>query len=42
MSTNVITATKETPLRKIQEIMREERITGLPIVMGKRLVGLVS
>ena len=42
MSTNVITATKETSLRKIQQIMREERITGLPIVMGKRLVGLVS
>ena len=42
MSTNVITATKETSLRHIQEIMRTERVTGLPIVMGKRLVGIVS
>lgn len=42
MSTNVITATKETTLREIQQIMRREKITGLPIVMGKRLIGLVS
>jgi CBS domain-containing protein len=42
MSTALITATKETTMREIQQIMRQERITGLPIVMGKRLIGLVS
>ena len=42
MTTNLITATKETTLREIQQIMRQEKITGLPIVMGKRLIGLVS
>jgi CBS domain-containing protein len=42
MTANPLTATKETPLREIQEIMRTKRITGLPIVMGKRLIGLVS
>ncbi len=42
MTTEVVTATKETSLREIQYIMREKQVTGLPIVMGKRLVGIVS
>lgn len=42
MTTNLVTATKETSLREIQHIMRERQVTGLPIVMGKRLVGIVS
>ena len=42
MSTNLVTAAKETSLREIQQIMRNKKITGLPIVLGKRLIGLVS
>lgn len=42
MTTDLVTATKETTLREIQQIMRQKKITGLPIVMGKRLIGLVS
>ena len=42
MTTDLVTATKDTPLRAIQHIMREKQVTGLPIVMGKRLIGIVS
>lgn len=42
MYANLTTATKETSLREIQHLMKEKQITGVPIVKGKRLVGLVS
>ncbi len=42
MTTNMVTATKDTTLREIQQILRKERVTGLPIVLGKRLIGIVS
>ncbi len=42
MTTDLVTATKDTPLRTIQHIMREKQVTGLPIVLGKRLIGIVS
>jgi CBS domain-containing protein len=42
MTKTLETATKDTPLRKIQHIMREKQVTGLPIVQGKRLIGIVS
>ncbi|WP_320127432.1 CBS domain-containing protein [uncultured Sphaerochaeta sp.] len=42
MTKDLETATKDTPLRKIQHIMREKQVTGLPIVQGKRLIGIVS
>jgi CBS domain-containing protein/anti-sigma regulatory factor (Ser/Thr protein kinase) len=42
MTTDLVTATKDTPLREIQYIMRERQVTGLPIVLGKRLIGIVS
>jgi CBS domain-containing protein len=42
MCTVLKTAEKETTLREIQKIMRDECITGVPIVQGKRLIGLVS
>ncbi|MDD3425103.1 MULTISPECIES: CBS domain-containing protein [Sphaerochaeta] len=42
MTTDLVTATKETTLRQIQYIMREKQVTGLPIVVGKRLIGIVS
>jgi CBS domain-containing protein/anti-sigma regulatory factor (Ser/Thr protein kinase) len=42
MVTAVITGRKDQPLRHIQAMMRENHITGIPIVEGSRLVGLVS
>jgi CBS domain-containing protein/anti-sigma regulatory factor (Ser/Thr protein kinase) len=42
MATAVITGDKSQTLRHIQAIMRENHITGVPIVEGLRLVGLVS
>ena len=42
MSTAVITGRKEQTMRHIQVIMQENRITGVPITEGQKLVGLVS
>jgi CBS domain-containing protein len=42
MSSAVITASKTDTMRHIQALMRENYITGLPIVEGSRLVGIVS
>lgn len=42
MSTAIMTATKETSLRAIQHLMKEKKITGVPIVQKERLIGLVS
>jgi CBS domain-containing protein len=42
MATAVITANKNHTMRHIQAIMRENRITGVPIVEGLKLVGIVS
>ncbi|MDR2245070.1 MAG: CBS domain-containing protein [Treponema sp.] len=42
MATAVITGEKTHTLRHIQAIMRENHITGVPIVEGRQLVGLVS
>ncbi|MDR1238784.1 MAG: CBS domain-containing protein [Treponema sp.] len=42
MATAVITGEKGQTLRHIQAMMRENHITGMPIVEGSRLAGLVS
>jgi CBS domain-containing protein/anti-sigma regulatory factor (Ser/Thr protein kinase) len=42
MSREVITAQKSTSLHEIKEIMRTRRISGLPILEGRRLFGLVT
>jgi CBS domain-containing protein/anti-sigma regulatory factor (Ser/Thr protein kinase) len=42
MVTAVITGSKGQTLRHIQAVMRENHITGIPIVEGQNLVGLVS
>jgi CBS domain-containing protein/anti-sigma regulatory factor (Ser/Thr protein kinase) len=42
MATAVITGEKTQTMRHIQAIMRENRITGIPIVEGQKLVGMVS
>ena len=42
MTTAVITGVKGQPMRHLQALMRENRITGAPIVEGRKLIGLVS
>jgi CBS domain-containing protein len=42
MATAVITGKKGQTLRHIQAMMRENHITGMPIVEGSQLVGLIS
>jgi CBS domain-containing protein/anti-sigma regulatory factor (Ser/Thr protein kinase) len=42
MVTAVVTGDKNQTMRHIQAMMRENRITGVPIVEGQKLVGMVS
>jgi len=42
MATPVITGTKDQTLRHLQAMMRENRITSIPIVEGEKLVGIIS
>jgi CBS domain-containing protein/anti-sigma regulatory factor (Ser/Thr protein kinase) len=42
MATSIITANKTQTLRHIQALMRENCITGIPIVEDKKVIGLVS
>ncbi len=42
MSTRLITASRTDTLRTVQEQMKEHKITGVPIVQGTRLLGIVS
>lgn len=42
MTRNVITVTPQTSMREFQAILRERRISGVPVVEGERLVGVIS
>ena len=42
MRKNVITVTPETTIRELKEIMRINRISGVPVLDGGRLVGVAS
>ncbi len=42
MSRNPYTASPESSMRDIQKLMREKSITGVPVVEGKRILGIVS
>ncbi|MFI3257568.1 MAG: CBS domain-containing protein [Spirochaetales bacterium] len=42
METNVITAPPTMSMRDVQLIMKEKRITGVPVTMNKKLAGIVS
>jgi CBS domain-containing protein len=42
MSTTLVTASPATSLREVQSLMKEHRITGVPIVRDSRLAGIVS
>lgn len=42
MHTQLVCANMNSTLREIQHLMKEKKITGVPIVQGKRLIGLIS
>ena len=42
MTKEVITVTPETPMTEIREILRENRISGLPVIKDGHMIGLVS
>jgi CBS domain-containing protein/anti-sigma regulatory factor (Ser/Thr protein kinase) len=42
MTANVKTATPDMPLSKVLELLRLNRISGLPVVEGEKLVGVLS
>lgn len=42
MSRRLITAGKQDPLEHLQNLMRQNQITGIPVVDGKRLLGIIS
>jgi len=42
MTTELITAGRDDPLRHIQQLMKQHKITGVPIVEGARLLGILS
>lgn len=42
MTTELVTVTKDQLLRDAQRLMKESQVTGVPVVEGKRLVGIIS
>jgi CBS domain-containing protein/anti-sigma regulatory factor (Ser/Thr protein kinase) len=42
MTRDVITVTPQTSMREVQDILREHRISGTPVLEGGRLIGIVS
>jgi CBS domain-containing protein len=42
MQTTVVTVTPETSLAEAQRVMHEKRIRHLPVVSGKKLVGIIT
>ncbi|UCC70974.1 MAG: CBS domain-containing protein [Gemmatimonadota bacterium] len=42
MAENLITVRPETPMSQLREIFRQKRISGMPVVEGDYLVGIVS
>jgi CBS domain-containing protein len=42
MTSNVISVTKETPLKEVVDIVNKNKIRHVPITSGEKLVGIVS
>ena len=42
MSKDVITVTQETPLKEVVKLMIEKKISGIPVVAGDQLLGIVT
>ncbi|KZX10832.1 IMP dehydrogenase [Methanobrevibacter curvatus] len=39
---NVVTTTADSSLSTVKDIMEEERINGLPVIQGKKLIGIIT
>ncbi|MHC4544346.1 MAG: CBS domain-containing protein [Planctomycetota bacterium] len=42
MKDNVVTVGPQTPMSRLQEILREKRISGAPVLDKNKLVGIIS
>ncbi|MBC7239371.1 MAG: CBS domain-containing protein, partial [Chloroflexi bacterium] len=42
MARNVITVSPECTMQELKEILRTKRISGVPVVIGSKLIGMVS
>ena len=42
MQTDLVTVSAQTPMSQLRAILREKRISGTPVVEGKKLVGIIS
>lgn len=42
MTKSVVTVPLKTSMREVQHVMKQQAITGVPVVAGKRLLGIVS
>lgn len=42
MTSDPLTVSRSATMREIQQVMKEKKITGVPVVQGKRLLGIVS
>lgn len=42
MTTKVITVSEDTPLEEAARIMADNKLTGLPVVRGEKLVGIIT
>lgn len=42
MSTDVVTVSPQTSLRELVGVLRDEKVSGVPVVSGGRVVGVVS
>ena len=42
MTKNVITVTKDTPIEEAARIMADNKIGGLPVVEGSRVIGIIT
>jgi len=42
MTRRLISVTPETTMREVKQVLRDHRISGLPVMRGNQLVGIVS
>src|SRR5512143_2507316 len=42
MSRSLITVTPETSMREVKRLLRDRRISGLPVLVGSKLAGIIS
>ncbi|TQD25185.1 CBS domain-containing protein [Methanolobus vulcani] len=42
MNTEVVTCSSETPIREVAQLLKQEKISGLPVVDGDKVIGIVS